>query len=80
MTTSVAFRGFALFNRSSKPKISIGLTGLNQSPLSTFTTHDQIEGIVTITVEEETRFSDVDITLEGRVLIISNRPQNGTPV
>ncbi|KAK6837177.1 hypothetical protein RU639_001415 [Aspergillus parasiticus] len=50
-----------LLNRSSAPKISIEF----DNPRQRYTTGEQIEGEVTITVDAETKFNEINISLEG---------------
>ncbi|KAJ5125219.1 Carboxypeptidase [Penicillium atrosanguineum] len=68
VATSVISKGsesLDVFTRRSQPKIEINL--LDQTPglVNSYTTGDQIEGTVSITVDQETRFDEVEIVLQG---------------
>ncbi|CAI7583620.1 hypothetical protein N7533_009026 [Penicillium manginii] len=68
VATSVISRGsetFDVFTRRSQPKIEIDLVGQTPGLVSSYTTGDHIEGTVTITVEHETRFDEVEIAFQG---------------
>jgi hypothetical protein len=70
VATSVISRGsetFDVFTRRSQPKIEIDLVGQTPGLVSSYTTGDHIEGTVTITVEHETRFDEVEIAFQGRL-------------
>lgn len=49
----------------SRPKVSIDLVGQGSGPIITYTTWDRIEGTVSIEVDHDTRFDDVEIAFEG---------------
>ncbi|RJE26990.1 hypothetical protein PHISCL_00691 [Aspergillus sclerotialis] len=49
----------------SRPKVSIDLVGKGPSPILTYTTWDRIEGTVSIEVDHDTRFDDVEIAFEA---------------
>jgi hypothetical protein len=69
VATSVISRGsesLDVFTRRSQPKIQINLLGQTPGLVNSYTTGDQIEGTVTVTVEHETRFDEVEIVLQGR--------------
>lgn len=53
------------WTRRSQPKIEIDLAGQKPGHVNCYTTAESIEGIVTITVEHETRFDDIEIVFEG---------------
>ena len=63
----------------SRPKVSIDLVGQGPSPIFTYTTWDRIEGTVSIEVDHDTQFDDIEIAFEGLcpVLMISHCPSNG---
>ncbi|KAE8332903.1 hypothetical protein BDV39DRAFT_199906 [Aspergillus sergii] len=54
-------RSRQMLNRSSTPKISIEF----DNPRQRYTTGEQIDGNVTITVDAETKFNEINISLEG---------------
>ncbi|KAJ5981099.1 hypothetical protein N7481_008397 [Penicillium waksmanii] len=53
-----------VFTRRSQPNIDINLVGQKPGLVSSYTTGDHIEGTVTVTVEHETRFNEVEIVLQ----------------
>ncbi|OOQ87026.1 arrestin (or S-antigen), N-terminal domain protein [Penicillium brasilianum] len=54
-----------VFTRRSQPKIEIELVGQKPGLVNSYTTGDQIEGNVKITVDADTRFDEVEITFQG---------------
>lgn len=54
-------RSRPLLNRRPAPKISIKFDNSRQR----YTTGEQIEGEVKVTVDAETKFSEINISLEG---------------
>lgn len=69
VATSVISKGsetLDVFTRRSQPKIEINLQGQTPGLVNSYTTGDQIEGTVTITVDHETRFDEVEIVLQGK--------------
>ncbi|KAF9891465.1 hypothetical protein FE257_003931 [Aspergillus nanangensis] len=70
--TSIGSCSLASAFKGSNPKIAIELS----DPKQRYTTWDQIEGTVTVTVDNETTFDDVDITFEGRSRAFSCNPLN----
>lgn len=70
-TSSVISRGsetLDVFTRRSQPKIELNLVGQKPSLVNSYTTGDQIEGTVMITVDQETRFDEVEIYFQGAKL------------
>lgn len=66
--TSMISRGsetLDVFTRRCQPKIELNLTGQKPGLVNSYTTGDQVEGTVIITVEQETRFDEVEITFQG---------------
>ncbi|KAJ5679861.1 hypothetical protein N7462_008105 [Penicillium macrosclerotiorum] len=53
------------WTRRSNPKISIELAGQQKGLVNSYTTGDQIEGVANITVDQDTRFDEVEIVLQG---------------
>lgn len=47
------------------PRVSIDLDKQVGGMGNTYTTSDRVEGTVTIAVDSETRFSDINVTFEG---------------
>lgn len=69
VATSVISRGsetLDVFTRRSQPKIEINLVGQKPGLVSSYTTGDQIDGTVDVTVDHETRFDEIEIVLQGR--------------
>lgn len=54
-----------VFTRRSPPKVEIELVGQKPGLVNSYTTSDQIEGIVKITVDTDTRFDEVEIIFQG---------------
>ncbi|KAJ5231857.1 uncharacterized protein N7469_006445 [Penicillium citrinum] len=68
VATSVISRGsetLDVFTRRSQPKIEIDLVGQKPGLVNSYTTGDHIEGTVSVTVEHETRFDEIEIALQG---------------
>ncbi|KAJ5662553.1 uncharacterized protein N7477_010169 [Penicillium maclennaniae] len=68
VATSVISKGsetLDVFTRRSQPKIEITLRDQIPGLVNSYTTGDQIEGTVTIAVDQETRFDEVEIVLQG---------------
>ncbi|KAH3012430.1 hypothetical protein KXW60_009119 [Aspergillus fumigatus] len=68
MAASIITRGSSSLESlkgRSRPKIQIDLVNQTEGLVSSYTTKDQIEGTVTIRVDHDTRFEDVEITFEG---------------
>lgn len=57
--------GFNILERKARPKISIDLAGQRDGVANSYTTLDQIEGEVTITVDRDVTFDKLEITFEG---------------
>ena len=53
------------WTRRSKPKIEIYLVGQTPGHVNSYTTAESIDGTVTVTVEHETRFDEIEILFEG---------------
>jgi hypothetical protein len=53
------------WTRRSQINIDIGLAGQQPGHVNSYTTADKIEGTVTISVEHETRFDEIEIVFEG---------------
>lgn len=71
VATSVISRGsetLDVFTRRSQPKIEIDLVGQKPGLVNSYTTGDHIEGTVSVTVEHETRFDEIEIALQGKLL------------
>ncbi|KAJ5082991.1 hypothetical protein N7532_012034 [Penicillium argentinense] len=71
VTTSVISRGsetLDAFTRRSQPKIDIHLDGQKPGLVSSYTTGDQIDGTVTITVDHDIRFDEIEIVLQGMII------------
>lgn len=67
-TSSIITRGsssLANFTVRSRPKVDIILANQTDGLVPSFTTGDTIKGTVTITVDHDTRFDDLEITFEG---------------
>ncbi|KAJ5998375.1 hypothetical protein N7451_006185 [Penicillium sp. IBT 35674x] len=68
MATSIMSRGsegLDVFARRSIPKIEIDLEGQKPGLVNSYTTGDYIEGIAKITVDQDTRFDEIEIILQG---------------
>ncbi|KAJ5087324.1 hypothetical protein N7456_010940 [Penicillium angulare] len=68
MATSIISRGsdtLDVWARRSTPKIDITLDGQKPGLVNSYTTGDQIEGTAKITVDQETRFDEIEIILQG---------------
>lgn len=68
MAASIITRGSSSLESlkgRSRPKIQIDLVNQTEGLVSSYTTKGQIEGTVTIRVDHDTRFEDVEITFEG---------------
>jgi hypothetical protein len=68
MAASIITRGSSSLDSltgRSRPKIQIDLANQPEGLVSSYTTKDHIEGTVTIKVDHDTRFEDVEITFEG---------------
>lgn len=69
--TSMISRGsetLDIFTRRSQPKIELNLVGQKPGLVNSYTTGDQIEGTAIITVNQETRFDEIEIVLQGTTL------------
>ncbi|OJI91280.1 hypothetical protein ASPTUDRAFT_299284 [Aspergillus tubingensis CBS 134.48] len=67
-SSSIITRGsssLANFTVRSRPKVDIILANQADGLVPSFTTGDTIKGTVTITVDHDTRFDDLEITFEG---------------
>ncbi|KAJ5169908.1 uncharacterized protein N7500_002691 [Penicillium coprophilum] len=53
------------WTRRSQPKIEIYLAGQKPGHVNSYTTGESIDGIITVTVEHETRFDEIEIVFEG---------------
>lgn len=53
------------FTSRAQPKVTVDLEGQTEGLVNTYTTGDCIEGTVTITVDRDVRFDEVEITFEG---------------
>ncbi|KAF9248489.1 hypothetical protein DTO013E5_6274 [Penicillium roqueforti] len=53
------------WTRRSKPKIEIYLAGQKPGHVNSYTTAESIDGTITVTVEHETRFDEIEILFEG---------------
>lgn len=74
--SSVASHGTSpldLFYRKSKPVIGIELEGQKEGFVSSFSTLDKIQGVVTVTSEYDMSFDDISITFEGMTVTFSTR-------
>lgn len=74
--TSIISRGsetLDVFTRRSQPKIEVNLAGQKPGLVNSYATGDQIEGTVIITVDQETRFDEVEIVFQGTELRSSSR-------
>ncbi|PWY88347.1 hypothetical protein BO70DRAFT_359787 [Aspergillus heteromorphus CBS 117.55] len=68
MAASIITRGsnsLAAFAVRSRPKIDISLSSQKEGLVPSYTTGDVIEGTVTVTVDHDTRFDELEITFEG---------------
>ncbi|KAE8147486.1 hypothetical protein BDV25DRAFT_160260 [Aspergillus avenaceus] len=67
MASSFVTRGSSVLEPLglSRPKVDIELVGQTDGHVNAYTTKDRIEGTVTIKVDRDTRFDEVDITFEG---------------
>lgn len=68
MAASIITRGSSSLESltgRSRPKIQIELVNQTEGLVNSYTTKDHIEGTVTIRVDHDTRFEDVEITFEG---------------
>ena len=75
VATSVISRGsetLDVFTRRSQPKIEIDLIGQKPGLVNSYTTGDHIEGTVSVTVEQETRFDEIEIAFQGKWLHTNN--------
>lgn len=74
MAASIVSLGSDSFNPFASrpyPKIEIELLGQIEGRVKAYTTGDQIEGVAKITVEHDTRFDEIEITLQGQFSLIS---------
>lgn len=55
------------FTRRSRPRVAINLDGQKDGFVNSYTTLDAIKGTVTVTVDHDTRFDDIEIAFEGTV-------------
>jgi hypothetical protein len=53
------------WTRRSPPKIKVDLSGQQPGLVNSYTTGESIDGTATITVEQDTRFDEVEIVFEG---------------
>lgn len=53
------------WTRRSQPKIEINITGQKPGHVNSYTTGESIDGSITVTVEHDTRFEEVEIVFEG---------------
>ncbi|KAJ5503854.1 hypothetical protein N7463_006728 [Penicillium fimorum] len=53
------------WTRRSQPKIEIYLAGQKPGLVNSYTTGESIDGTITVTVEHETRFDEIEIVFEG---------------
>ncbi|KOS41077.1 hypothetical protein ACN38_g8057 [Penicillium nordicum] len=53
------------WTRRSQPKIEINIAGQKPGHVNSYTTGESIDGSITVTVEHETRFEEVEIVFEG---------------
>lgn len=53
------------WTRRSQPKIEINLAGQKTGHVNSYTTGESIDGSITVTVEHDTRFEEVEIVFEG---------------
>jgi hypothetical protein len=63
-----------VFTRRSQPKVEVELVGQKPGLVNSYTTSDQIEGSVKITVDADTRFDEVEIIFQGMlpwIIIVS---------
>lgn len=51
--------------KRSRPRVGIELIGQTDGFVSSYTTWDTIRGEVSVTVDHDTPFDDIDITFEG---------------
>ncbi|PLB53314.1 hypothetical protein P170DRAFT_507982 [Aspergillus steynii IBT 23096] len=51
---------------ATRPRVTIDIDGQDAGDAKTYTTFDSIEGNITIDVDHETPFHDIEITFEGR--------------
>src|SRR5882762_2092660 len=56
---------FDSLTRRSRPRVGIDLLGQEDGFVASYTTRDRINGVVSIAVDQDTSFQDVDITFEG---------------
>lgn len=70
-TTSQGTSPLDLFYRKSKPVIGIELEGQKDGFVSSYTTSDKIQGVVTVTSEYDMRFDNISITFEGTIAVSS---------
>lgn len=56
---------FDSWSRRSQPKVEIHLVGQKPGHVNSYTTGESIDGTITVTVEHETRFEDIEIVFEG---------------
>ncbi|KAJ5220466.1 hypothetical protein N7468_009670 [Penicillium chermesinum] len=54
-----------IWGRRAAPKVEIELDGQKPGLVSSYTTGDQIHGTVTVSVEHDTRFDDIEIIFQG---------------
>lgn len=70
MATSIISRGsegLDVFARRSTPRIEIDLDGQKPGLVNSYTTGDYIEGTAKITVDQDTRFDEIEIILQGNL-------------
>lgn len=53
------------WTRRSQPKIEIRLAGQTPGHVNSYTTGESIDGSITVTVDHETRFDEIEIAFEG---------------
>lgn len=67
-----------VFTRRSQPKIELNLAGQKPGLVNSYTTGDHIEGTAMITVDQETRFDEVEIIFQGAKLRSSSLVESFT--
>jgi hypothetical protein len=70
-TLSFGSERLEAWTRRSQPIIEIDLTGPKPGHVNCYTTADSIDGTVTVTVEHETPFDEVEIVFDGIIPINS---------
>lgn len=57
-----------IWGRRAAPQVEINFAGQRPGLVNSYTTGDKIEGTVTISVERDTRFDEIEIIFQGNII------------